>query len=69
MNVVTVSSKFQIAIPKSIREHLRLKPGKKIAMIEKHGMLYLIPVKPLRDMYGALPGLTSENLREEEDRI
>ncbi|MCW7076800.1 MAG: AbrB/MazE/SpoVT family DNA-binding domain-containing protein, partial [Candidatus Syntrophoarchaeum sp.] len=50
MAIVTVSSKFQIAIPRSIREKIGLKPKEKLVMIEKGGIITLIPQLPIKEM-------------------
>jgi AbrB family looped-hinge helix DNA binding protein len=67
--VVTVSSKFQVVIPLEVREKMNLKPGQKFIVIEKDGVVHMIPQKPIREMRGFIKGVTTENLREEEDRF
>ena len=57
METVTISSKFQIAIPRSIRESLGLKPGQKFQAIQYENRIELIPVKPIREMRGFLKGI------------
>jgi len=69
LSIVTVSSKFQVVIPLKVREKMNLKPGQKIVVIEKDGVVHLIPEKPIREMRGFVKGVSAENLREEEDRF
>ena len=69
MGVVTLSSKYQIVIPREIRERLRLRPGQRLLIIEKDGVIHLIPQRPIREMRGFIRGLNTEGLREEGDRI
>jgi len=69
MGVVTVSSKFQIVIPLDVRERMNLKPGQKVVVIEKDGVVHLIPEKPLKDLRGFVKGVTTDKLRHEEDRF
>ena len=69
MGAVTVSSKFQVVIPQEVRAKLDLKPGQKIVVIEKDGVVHLIPQKPIREMRGFVKGLDVQDLRNEEDRI
>lgn len=69
MGVVTLSSKYQIVIPEDIREKMDLKPGQKIVVVEKDGVVYLIPQKPIRDMRGFVKGIDTRKLRDEEDRF
>ena len=69
MAVVTVSSKYQVVIPQKVREKMKLKPGQKIIVIEKDGVVHLIPEKPLKELRGFIKGITTEKLRHEEDRF
>jgi len=69
LGVVTVSSKFQIVIPLDVRERMNLKPGQKVFVIEKDGVVHLIPEKPLKDLRGFVKGVTTDKLRHEEDRF
>ncbi len=69
MSIVTISSKFQVVIPQAVREKMSLKPGQKIIVIETDGVVHMIPEKSLKEMRGFVKGVTSENLREEEDRF
>jgi AbrB family looped-hinge helix DNA binding protein len=64
MPTLTVSPKFQVVIPKMIRESLQLKPGQKIHAILFEGRIELIPEQPLPEMRGFLPGLDSTVTRE-----
>jgi AbrB family looped-hinge helix DNA binding protein len=68
LSVVTVSSKFQVVIPLEVREKMNLKPGQKVIVVEKDGVVHMIPEKPMKEMRGFVKGVTTENLREEEDR-
>jgi len=69
MGVVTLSSKFQVVIPQDVREKLGLKPGQKIVVIEKDGVVHLIPQRPVREMRGFVKGVDTRKLRDEEDRF
>lgn len=66
---VTLSPKFQIVIPKAMRESLKLKAGMKIELISFKGNIYLVPVKPIEEMMGSLKGMDTSNIREKTDRI
>jgi AbrB family looped-hinge helix DNA binding protein len=63
MNVVTLSSKFQVVIPRDVREKLNLTPGQKIVVIEKDGVLHLIPQKPIKEMRGFVKNIDTRDLR------
>lgn len=69
MGVVTLSSKFQVVIPQDVRARLGLKPGQKIVVVEKDGVVHLIPQRSLKEMRGFAKGLDTQGLRDEEDRI
>lgn len=66
MNTVTLSPKYQIVIPKAIREQLQLNPGQKIEVIAHDGRIELIPVKPLKAMRGFLEGIDTSVDREDD---
>lgn len=69
MDSVTISSKFQIVIPKEIREDLKLKPGEKLVMIEKGKTIHLIPVGKIKNARGIAKGVSSKELRDESERF
>lgn len=69
MGVVKLSPKFQVVIPRDVRERLDLKPGQKIVVIEKGGVLHLIPQRPVRELKGFVKGVDTSGLRDEEDRF
>ena len=69
MAKVKLSSKFQIVIPSEIREKMNLKAGEEIVMIEKAGVIHLVPQKPIRQMRGFVKGGDTQNIREEKERF
>jgi AbrB family looped-hinge helix DNA binding protein len=69
MGVVILSSKFQVVIPRDVREKLNLMPGQKIVVIEKDGVLHLIPQKPMKEMRGFAKNINTQDVRDEEDRF
>lgn len=64
----TVSSKFQIVIPKEIRETLQIKPGTRLEVISYGRRIEFIPVQPMKRMRGSLKGMNTEIVRE-VDRV
>lgn len=68
MERVTISPKFQVVIPKSIREQLGLVPGQKIQAIAYGDRIEFLPVRPARELRGILRGLDTRTMREETDR-
>jgi len=69
MGIVTISSKYQVVIPQDVREKMKLKPGQKIIVVEKDGVVHLIPEKPIKELRGFVKGVTTDKLRHEEDRF
>jgi len=69
MAAVTVSPKYQIVIPKEIREPMGIRPGQKIQMMRLRGHVVLVPVRDIREMRGFLKGMNTDFEREEEDRL
>lgn len=68
MSTVTISPKYQVAIPKEIRKWLKLTPGQKVRIIAYDDRIELIPVVPIKKMKGFLKGMDTEVLRE-DDRV
>ena len=68
MATVTVSPKFQIVIPRPIRDRLRLRPGQKIQVVEYDGRLELIPERDIEELRGFLKGINTDFERE-DDRV
>lgn len=68
MNTVRVSSKFQVVIPKNIREAIGLKAGEMLQIIQYGNRIELIPVKTLKTMKGFLRGIDTTCNRE-DDRV
>lgn len=68
MTSVTVSPKYQIVIPKEIRESMGIVSGQKVQMMSYQGRIEVIPLKPMKEMRGFLKGIETTVLRE-EDRV
>ena len=68
MGTTTISPKFQVVIPRDVREKLHLKSGQKMAVVTKGGIIYFIPEKPLAAFRGFLKGMDTGHLREDEER-
>ncbi|PIP16309.1 MAG: AbrB family transcriptional regulator [bacterium (Candidatus Ratteibacteria) CG23_combo_of_CG06-09_8_20_14_all_48_7] len=66
---VTVSPKFQVAIPLDIRKELNIRPGEKFEIIPYEGRLELVPVRDIKEMRGFLKGMDTLVEREEEPRL
>ncbi len=68
MTTVSISSKFQVVIPKAIREALDLQPGQKVQFIRYQNRIELIPIRPIKKARGFLPGIDT-SVDREGDRI
>ena len=68
MQSVTVSPKYQVVIPKTIREALKLYPGQKMQIVEYAGRIELIPERDIKALRGFLRGINTDFTRE-GDRI
>jgi len=68
METVTISPKFQVVIPKQIRESLKLTPGQKVQTILYNNRIELIPVRPVKEMRGFLKGIDT-TVKRERDRL
>ncbi len=69
MQTVKVSKKYQVLIPKNLRESAGIKPGDKMVAIIKHGIIQYIPLRPIKETEGFILGLNTEELRDKSDRI
>lgn len=68
MSETTVSSKFQVVIPKEDRERAGLQIGQKLMVTVKHGVIKLVPLRTLDELEGFVQGIDIQGYREEEDR-
>ncbi|MCH8010888.1 MAG: AbrB/MazE/SpoVT family DNA-binding domain-containing protein [Candidatus Marinimicrobia bacterium] len=69
METVTISPKFQVVIPKKIREALHLKSGKRLIMIPYEDRIELVPEMATEELYGILEGMDTTIERDREDRV
>lgn len=66
MDTVTISPKYQVVIPRNIREKLHLSPGQKFQAVLYDDRLELIPQRALKKMRGFLRGISTEVTREKD---
>ena len=69
MDTVTISPKYQVVIPRAIREKWNVKPGQKVRFIIYGNRLEIVPVRDIKSARGFLKGMSSDIGREEEDRV
>ena len=68
MSAVTISPKYQVVIPKEIRDKLKLSPGQKMEAVAYEGRIELIPVRPVETMRGFLKGIHTD-VERDGDRL
>ena len=68
MHTVTLSSRFQVTIPEDIRESMKLRPGSRLTVLERQGIIELIPVGPMNCLRGFLKGIDT-TVDRDEDRV
>ena len=68
MKAVTVSSKFQVVIPREVRESMDLQPGTRVQVLQYENRIELIPIKEPKSLRGFIPGIDT-GVEREEDRV
>lgn len=68
MYIATISEKFQICVPKKIRDQLHIKPGQQFIFIAKGDCLELVPKRSMKDLRGILEGANVKNIRDRKER-
>ncbi len=69
MTQVTVSSKYQVVIPKEVRQQVPLRTGQKLLVVVKEGTITLLPDRSLASLRGFLKGIKVGSLREKRERL
>lgn len=69
MSRTKVSSKYQVVIPKDIRESADIRVGQEFHVIAKGGLITLVPDKPISAMRGVVRGMRTTGFREKKDRF
>ena len=68
MTAVTVSPKFQVVIPKEIRESMGIVSGQKVQILTYQNRIELIPLKPIKELRGLLKGIDTD-VKRDSDRV
>jgi len=66
MEIIRTSPKFQVVIPKSIRDRLKLTAGQKVQAMAYDNRIELIPVRPIKQMRGFLQGIDTTVERDDD---
>ncbi len=67
MKPVTISSRYQVVIPREIREQFDLKPGQKIIFVPDNGTLRVVVIRSIKEARGMLKGMNINGIREDLD--
>jgi AbrB family looped-hinge helix DNA binding protein len=65
----TISTKFQVVIPREIREQAGITSGQTVEVLVKDGVITLVPHRPLAELRGALRGADTSELRDKSERL
>jgi AbrB family looped-hinge helix DNA binding protein len=68
MKQVTVSSKFQVVIPREVRESMDIQPGTRVQVLQYENRIELIPLREPKSLRGFIRGIDTEVDRA-EDRV
>ena len=68
MASVTVSPKYQVVIPKEVRESMGIVSGQKIQVLTYQNRIELIPVRPMKKLRGFLKGIDT-SVKRDKDRV
>ena len=69
MDTVTISPKYQVVIPKAVREQLKLVPGQTVQVIAYGDRIEFLPVRTASELRGFLGDPNVTFVREEVDRM
>lgn len=68
METIKISPKYQVVIPREVREAMNLKPGTRLQVVQFDQRIELIPLRSAKSLRGSLPGLDTRVPRD-EDRV
>jgi len=69
MDVVTISPKYQVVIPKNVREQLKLRPGQTVQVLAYGSRIEFLPIRAARELRGFLKNPDAAFERDEADRL
>jgi AbrB family looped-hinge helix DNA binding protein len=68
MKNVKVSPKYQVVIPKNIRESMSIRPGMEVSVFQYSDRIEYVPIKPIQSLRGFVKGIDTE-LERDNDRV
>ena len=69
MTTATLSSKFQLSLPKSLREAMHLQPGQQFELIQTGAIIQMVPKTSIRDLRGRARSANTDGYRDRKDRF
>ena len=69
METATLSTKYQLVLPRGARTHLRLRPGMKFTVLAKGGVIFLVPERPLSAFRGVATGASVREPPDKSERL
>ena len=69
MATVTLSPKFQVVVPRDVRDSMRLRPGQKFQVFQEDGQILLVPVVPMKRARGFARGIDTRVPRDKGERV
>ncbi len=69
MSRTVVSSKFQVVIPKDVRNESGLKKGQRFQVLSRGGVITLVPEEPLSALKGFAKRVRASGFREKKERL
>ncbi|MHB8766263.1 MAG: AbrB/MazE/SpoVT family DNA-binding domain-containing protein [Deferrisomatales bacterium] len=67
MHAATLTSKYQICIPKAVRERLGLRAGQQFVFVTKRDTISLVPKRDIADLRGIRRGAATSDVRDRSD--
>jgi len=68
MCAVTISSRYQVVIPRDIRKSMKLRPGQKVDVSQEEGVIFIVPVREIRKLRGFAKWIDT-TVERDEDRV
>lgn len=68
MSTATVSSKFQLSLPKALREAMQIQPGQQFELIPMGAIIQLVPKTSIKQLRGIARGANAGEYRDRTDR-
>ena len=65
----SISTKYQIVIPKEVRKNANLKPGQRLMIYAKDNIIFMFPEMSVSQLKGICEGMETTNIRDEDDRL